>query len=612
LRLADLFVENSLPIKLFAVQQLSDVVVLAGPNGVGKTRLLARVVAHLRGGTAAAEVAGTIEATAPSEVEAWGGRKTLDLASAADMELFRSLLQRNRRRHKWQSSLVNFESDRTVTNLQPFTFTWDLPDPYEEEVDWGATSGLMRDRFQDTVHTMYRLIEAQKQSIANRAIALRRDGKSSMRLVFDDPMAPFRRVFSQLLAPKELVDPSARTQRLQYLHEGETLDFSTLSSGEREVVNIAFDFLLRSPEDCLIFFDEPELHLHPELSYRMIETLQTIGTRNQFFFSTHSLDIITASLDRSVVFVSPPREKGGVALNQAIPVTEDDDTNQALRLLGQSIGIVALGRKLVLVEGTSASLDKQTYGAITRGAFPSLVLVPSQGRQVVESFETVYQHVLSRSIWGVEFFMLCDGDTAPIPGSAVATAAIGSGRLRVLPKYHLENYFLDEALWATAFAPMEKPGSWLLDPTQIRAEIRRLAGDLVSYATALAMSSKFRIAAGNIDLMPKDCHGKSVDELIQLLQEAGSAETGRIATALDPVEIERETRDFYAALSESIRTDTDVWKISIPAKALVAQFARRAGLDPSRAKTLYINTVIATGAPTFDDISEILSGFASA
>lgn len=172
MRLVDISVEHSLPIKLFAVEQLSDVVVLAGPNGVGKTRLLARVVAHLRGGTVAAEVTGTIAATVRSEIDAWGGRETLDLASADDMELFRSLLQRSRRRHKWQSSLVNFESDRTVTNLQPFNFTWDLPNPYEEVVDWGATSGFMRDRYQDTVHTMYRLIEAQKQSIANRAIAL--------------------------------------------------------------------------------------------------------------------------------------------------------------------------------------------------------------------------------------------------------------------------------------------------------------------------------------------------------------------------------------------------------------------------------------------------------
>lgn len=36
--------------------------------------------------------------------------------------------------------------------------------------------------------------------------------------------------------------------------------------------------------------------------------------------------------------------------------------NRALRLLGQSIGIVALGKRIVLIEGADSSLDKQTYG----------------------------------------------------------------------------------------------------------------------------------------------------------------------------------------------------------------------------------------------------------
>src|SRR5262249_25418709 len=99
------------------------------------------------------------------------------------------------------------------------------------------------------------------------------------------------------------------------------------------------DFLLRAPEDCVIFFDEPELHLHPELSYKLIQTLQQIGARNQFIFSTHSPEIITASLDKSVIFLSPPQGRAhDEIVNQAILVTEQDETNQALKMIGQSIG----------------------------------------------------------------------------------------------------------------------------------------------------------------------------------------------------------------------------------------------------------------------------------
>jgi predicted ATP-binding protein involved in virulence len=225
------------------------------------------------------------------------------------MDILRTNLQRNRRRSNLTSTVLNFESDRTIQNVQPFAFSWDLPDPLTEEMGWEFSLVGWKNRWQDTIHSLFRLIEHQKQGIASRAVELRRQGKTEMKLSFSDPMDSFKNVFSQLLAPKELVDPSARQQTLQYRLGDQEFDISTLSSGEREVVNIAFDFLLRRPQHCVVFFDEPELHLHPELSYRLIQVLQTIGVQNQFILSTHSPDIITASLDRSVIFLSPPREQ---------------------------------------------------------------------------------------------------------------------------------------------------------------------------------------------------------------------------------------------------------------------------------------------------------------
>ena len=213
-------------------------------------------------------------------------------------------------------------------------------------------------------------------------------------------------------------------------------------------MNIAFDFLLRRPTDCIVFFDEPELHLHPELSHRLIQVLQGIGERNQFILSTHSPDVISASLDKSVIFVSPPREEGGVPANQALAVSEDDETNQALKLLGHSIGIIALGQKIVLIEGEHSSLDKEVYGSLIHGRYPELVLVPSGGKHIIESFDAIQSAVLQKSIWGVEFFMLCDRDSMP-SGSPADTS---DTRFRVLNRYHLENYFLDEIVLAEAFS----------------------------------------------------------------------------------------------------------------------------------------------------------------
>jgi AAA domain, putative AbiEii toxin, Type IV TA system len=551
-----------------------------------------------------------MEATSDEEQASWGGKSVLDLSSPDDMNLFRVTLQQNRRRQAWRSSLVNIESDRTIQNLQPLAFTWDMPDPIEEQVSWESTLGFMRDRFQDTVHSMFRMIEAQKQGIASRAVTLRRQGHGEMKLDFDDPMDPFKEVFASLVAPKVLVDPSARQQRLEYALDGEVFDFNTLSSGEREVVNIAFDFLLRRPRDCIIFFDEPELHLHPELSYRLIQTLQPIGERNQFVFSTHSPDIITSALDQSVVFISPPASEDGRSLNQAISVSESDETNRALRLLGQSIGIIALGKRIVLVEGEHSSLDKQTYGAIGSGRWPGLVLVPSGGKHVLESFSTIYDAVLSKSIWGVEFFMLCDRDSRPADPAAEAEAE-GSGRLRVLSRYHLENYFLDENVWAAGFASLEPDGSSLRDPVAVRQAFRDLASDLLSYTTALTVSFETRQRAGDIDIMPKDCHGKTLAEVQDLLAARVAAETQRINTALDPTGIRDRAQTVFDELQASLDNDTNAWQTRIPGKPLLSRFSAGAGLKLSRAKNLYIGAASHADPSPFAEIVDLFEHFAT-
>lgn len=163
MKLKALHIRNAPPVERFEIDDLSDVVVIAGPNGVGKTRLIQRIITRLRSGGVDASAYAHVEATCPAEQEAWG-KRYLDLSLASDAALFTQTLQVNRFRRNLTSSLVNFESDRTVQALKPMAFSFDFADPDKEEVGWDATFGYMRDRFQDTVHSMYRIIEAQKQS----------------------------------------------------------------------------------------------------------------------------------------------------------------------------------------------------------------------------------------------------------------------------------------------------------------------------------------------------------------------------------------------------------------------------------------------------------------
>jgi len=605
-RIESLNVVNAMPVLRFEADALADVVVIAGPNGVGKTRLLARIMQMLRGDPPNAQASASIHATNEVESGSWG-KGSLDLADPADVNLYRATLQANRRRRNLRSSVLQFESNRSIQSIQPLQFTWDMPDPTDEEVGWDTGFGFWQNRWQDTVHSMYRLIEHQKQSIANRAVQLRRQGHEEMKLEFSDPMDPFKDVFAQLLAPKALVEPTARRQSLEFTVGDQVFDISQLSSGEREVVNIGFDFLLRNPTDSIVFFDEPELHLHPELSHRLIQVLQGIGERNQFVLSTHSPDVIAGSLDKSVIFISPPRSEDGQPANQAIAVSEDDETNQALKLLGHSIGIISLGRKIVLIEGEHSSLDKEVYGTLLRGRYPDLVLVPSGGKHVIESFDTLQSAVLQRSIWGVEFFMLCDRDSRPSgsPGDS------SESRFRILPRYHLENYFLDEFVLAHAFSRLEPADSWLRNPHQIRQKLRDLGRGLVSYSVALSVAADIRLESGNVSIMPKECNGLSLADLAKALLEKAAAEDHRVDAVLKPEHVEALAAAHYGELTASLDADDDNWLNLLPGKPLFAQFAATSKLQPSRLKTAYLDAAPETGRKPFAEILEVFAHFAS-
>jgi hypothetical protein len=609
MRIKSLRVSNVPPVSLFEADDLADIVVIAGRNGVGKTRLIQSLIDYFRGShTPTTQL--VVEATCDAERNAWG-KNTLDTRDPQDVQRLHQTLQQSRQRSHWRSSVVQFESNRTITQINTYNFSWDFTDPWNEMVGWDQTFHGSTHRFNDMLHSIFRKFRSHREAIARQADEAWRRGEKVMPLDFVDPLLPFKSAFRQLLAPKELVEVDLQRQTLEYTvspTDETRLPITALSSGEREVLNIVFDFLLRNPEDCIVIFDEPELHLHPELSFKLIETLRSVGARNQFVLCTHSPDIITASLDQSVIFVAPP----SVARpNQAVPVTEQDDTNQALKLLGQSVGIIALGKKLVLIEGTASSLDKQAYGSILRNRFPDLVLVPAGGKGLISSFALLIKEVLDRTLWGVDFFMLCDRDSIPSTVLVTDLETSSHGRLRVLPRYHLENYFLDARVLARVFGRLERAESPLRDVNAIEAKLRDLAGDLVSYTTSLTVAAHFRIVAGNVDLTPKGVHDMSSSELVDALRTKAVDEARRVSSALNPDAVAALAVQVYSEVRTSLDGGTSRWQSIVPGRPLLHKFARFAGLQASRLKQAYINEALAFEPSPFAEIDELFGAFSA-
>ena len=598
MRIASITVADVPPVKRFEVKGLSDLVVIAGPNGVGKTRLVSSLLAHLRN-PGKQQVSFEIEATDDTERSAWG-KTLLNTTNADDAKKMHGMLQQNRSRRNYKNSVLYYESNRAIQNVNPLTFQWEFADPYEEQIGWDLSFGGLAGRWQDTQHSIFKKIQSQKMAIANRAIQLRSEGHDSMNLEFTDPLDPFRDAFARLLGPKELHSADVQNQRLMYSESGELREVSSLSSGEREVLTIAFDFLLRKPSHCVVFFDEPELHLHPELLGRLVSTLRAAGEQNQFVFISHSPDIVSSSLQDSVIFLTPPKHDGG---NQVVMLSADANSTEALHRLGHSVGIVSLGKKIVLIEGAESSLDTRTYNHLLKNRFPSLVLQASGGKGNLRSFATVATDVLDKSLWGVKFYMLADRDAAP--GGAQA-----HGRMRVLKRYHLENYFLDAEVLARCFSGMEPTDSWLCQPEKIELCLREIAGSLLGHAVSLVEAKRFRDAVGNVDVMPGGVHSMTREELASAFQASSESELQRVNKSLVADQIATSVKNTHDKLSQLLSAPGMDWKDEFPGKPILARFANRAKVPEGRLKNLYLTQSAAMDDKPFDEIVEIFRTFA--
>lgn len=544
-----------------------------------------------------------LEATREDEWTRWG-KRVLDTRQAQDAQSLRTHVRRNQRRNRYQSSFLNFDSDRAIRNVQAYGFSWAIGDPFAEDIAWNLGLDSLQSRYNDVRHSLFRLVEGQRRDIADQAIRMQHEGLQQLPLNFPDVLKPFKEAFWQLLGPKKLVEVSTRDQEIYYEYNRVKLGLNTLSSGEKEVVNIVFDFILRHPQHCVVIFDEPELHLHPELSYKLLRALQSVGESNQFILSTHSPEIISASLENTVVFVTPPRD---AACNQAVVVHRDDETHHALQALGQSIGVISLGKKLVLIEGEEASLDKQTYGSILQGSFPEFVLVPAGGKDSLRSFDDIRENILSKTIWGVDFYLLCDRDAVNLLGPA-QLSAVTQRNIKVLPRYHIENYFLDETVLSRAFSAIEPADSPLRNPNAIKAKLQEIAASVVPYAAALNVAATVREKVGNVSVMPKAVSdARSARELTTKILDRVREESSRVAAGLASGDIEALVLREHARLSKAVETDSPDWRADLPGRVILNKFAAFANLQVGRLKQLYLASV--DKAVTFADIVAIFQGF---
>ena len=89
---------------------------------------------------------------------------------------------------------------------------------------------------------------------------------------------------------------------------GDKFDINELSSGEKQLFLRTLAIKMLNPENSIILIDEPELSLHPKWQQRIIDVYRKIGKNNQIIIATHSPHILGSVRKENIMLLDKDDE----------------------------------------------------------------------------------------------------------------------------------------------------------------------------------------------------------------------------------------------------------------------------------------------------------------
>lgn len=410
------------------------VMIIAGPNGVGKSTLLYA----LRGGSFTQDVSTKVLYQGPHRVlrstqvqRRWLGgppRWLQDLLGSGDVSGFEGL---------------NFQnSARTPANV---------------------------DEAGSAIKHILGKIENRRQTLLARTVdRLRANATVLDPKDLSDVYAPIRTLTEHIL-------PHLRFREIDFNNEDNIrilwdrksagadvpIDIDDLSSGEKAII-VLFLPLLEDElqanlaeletfgaaqaeaaeesgvirEHRVILIDEPEQHLHPDLQGKILAYMRRVSEAapTQFIITTHSPTILDQAFDTELFVLSEPT---GDQRNQLKRVSTNAERLEALKQLTGSTYFLTTGRVIVCIEGErDADPEKPTDARLLELLYPratSVTLVPTTGKGNVITTVQRLREKLDEDTFRISVRGLVDADQSQDAIEGIET----------LPVCMIENLLLD-------------------------------------------------------------------------------------------------------------------------------------------------------------------------
>ena len=224
--------------------------------------------------------------------------------------------------------------------------------------------------------------------------------------------------------------------------------YENLSSGEKEVIDIIIDLVIKIPNfnDTVYCIDEPELHLNTAIQRKLlIEIERLIPDNCQLWVATHSIGFLRALQEElkeksSILDFSEKDYFDRPAEIKPISTTRENWQRIFQTALEDLTGLMA-PKRIIYCEGKlQTSLDEKLFNIIFGKDFPDTLFVSSGNKETVQRYSAIALTVLNKAFSDVEIIALIDKD------DDLEETRKGKVGVRRLSRREFENYLFDKEL----------------------------------------------------------------------------------------------------------------------------------------------------------------------
>ena len=252
-----------------------------------------------------------------------------------------------------------------------------------------------------------------------------------------------------------------------YFKKGNTIDFpyANLSSGEKEVIDLVIDLVIKSKEytDTVYCIDEPDLHLSTAIQRKLLVEIDKLIPDNcQLWIATHSIGFMRAlqnelkeksqilDFSREDYFTQPHTIKPIAPNRQNWMRIFETALDDLTYLLGPSRIVYCEGRAKPGINRIERGLDAQIYENIFSATFADTVFVSSGGNTELDQRSDIAIQILSKVFKGIEILVLKDRDmsSGKLTDELARKVYLSNNppNHRVLKRWELENYLFDKEI----------------------------------------------------------------------------------------------------------------------------------------------------------------------